>query len=246
VLIVTGSVARAATDALSDIDLELYVTDPGLLLDTTAWYEAFGQVLVVEALPNPWWHPTRLVNYVGGKVDFMIASVSDLVIATYRRPFRVLVDKDHGTEHLHVEPKGPRPAPSAEEFLECVHWFYAETLMAAKCIVRDELWMAMSRDAEAKAMLLRMLEWDHRSRYGANYDTWYLGTHWREWMDQDIQTALTKCWSGWDPEQSATALTDTIDLFALVSERTAGALGQEPFDHKKVSTEVQRILALRE
>jgi aminoglycoside 6-adenylyltransferase len=245
VLIVTGSVAREATDELSDIDLELYVTDPSRLLDTTAWYQAFGDVLVVEALPNPWWHPTRLVNYGGAKVDFMIAGTADLATAVYRRPFRVLVDKDHATAHLGVEPKGPRPAPTAEEFLECVHWFYAEALMAAKCIVRGELWMAKSRDAELKAMLLRMLEWDHRSRYGADYETWYLGTHWREWMDPDVQKALAECWAGADALSSATALTHTIDLFIRVSERTAAALGHPAFDHKRVGDEVHRLLALR-
>ena len=36
-------------------------------------FEQFGDVLVVEALANPGWHPTRLVYYVDGKIDFMIA-----------------------------------------------------------------------------------------------------------------------------------------------------------------------------
>jgi aminoglycoside 6-adenylyltransferase len=243
VLVVTGSVAREAADDLSDIDLELYVTDPTPLLESTDWYEAFGDVLVVEALPNTWWHPTRLVNYVGGKVDFMIAMVADISTVVYRRPFRVLVDKDEATGHLHVEPKGPRPSPTADEFLECVHWFYAEALMAAKCIVRDELWMAKSRDAELKTMLLRMLEWDHRARCGADCDTWYLGTHWREWMDPDVQAALIECWAGADAQSSAIALKNTIALFVRVSERTAAALGEPPFDHQKVGDEVQRCLA---
>ena len=166
------------------------------LLEATGWYEAFGEVLVVEAMANPWWYPTRLVNYVGVKVDFMIATIPDLATTVYRRPFRVLVDKDAATGHLRVETKRPRPAPKPEEFLECVHWFYAEALMAAKCIIRGELWMAKSRDAELKSMLLRMIEWDHRARYGADYETWYLGTHWREWMDSDVQAAVIECW-GW-------------------------------------------------
>jgi aminoglycoside 6-adenylyltransferase len=244
VLVITGSTARGATDDLSDLDLELYVTDPARLLEATEWYEAFGDVLVVEALANPWWHPTRLVNYMGIKVDFMIATIGDLATAVYRRPFRVLVDKEDATGHLYVEPKGPQPVPRADEFLECIHWFYAEALMAAKCITRGELWMAKSRDAELKSMLLRMLEWDHRARYGADYETWYLGTHWREWMDSDVQAALIECWAGADAESSATALMHTIDLFVRVSERTAALLSQPTFDHQKVSEEVQHLLAL--
>lgn len=246
VLIVTGSMAREATDALSDIDLELYAREPSRLLDSTDWYCSFGDVLVVEALPNPWWHPTRLVHYVGGKVDFLIAAVTDVATAVYRRPFRVLVDKDALTGHLHIEPKGTRPPPAAEEFLECVHWFFAEALMAAKCIVRDELWMSKSRDAELKSMLLRMLEWDHRARYGPDYDTWYLGTHWRDWMDPDVQSALRECWAGADPRSSATALMNSIALFVRAAQRTAAALRQPAFDYRKAAREVQRCLALLE
>ena len=244
-LVLTGSTARGAVDDLSDIDLEIYVTHPTQLLEATGWYEAFGEVLVVEALANPWWHPTRLVNYVGMKVDFMIATISDLPSTVYRHPFRVLVDKDAATGHLRVETKGPRPAPKPQEFLECMHWFYAEALMAAKGIIRGELWMAKSRDAELKSMLLRMIEWDHRARYGADYETWYLGTHWREWMDSDVQTALIECWAGADAPSSITALQHTIELFVRVSERTAALLGQPTFDHEKVGEEVQRLLALR-
>jgi aminoglycoside 6-adenylyltransferase len=245
-LVVTGSTARGAVDDTSDIDLEIYATDPTQLLEATRWYEAFGEALVVEALANPWWHPTRLVNYVGIKVDFMIAPISDLATAVYRRPFLVLVDKDDATRQLHVETKGPRPVPTSEEFLECMHWFYAEALMAAKCIIRGELWMAKSRDAELKSMLLRMIEWDHRARYGADYETWYLGTHWREWMDSDVQAALIECWAGADAESSTSALQHTIDLFVRVSDRTAALLGQPTFDHQKVGEEVQRLLALRQ
>jgi aminoglycoside 6-adenylyltransferase len=53
-----------------------------------------GDVLVVEALPNPEWIPTRLVYYVGGKLDFGIANVRSLASSHYARPFEVLVDKD--------------------------------------------------------------------------------------------------------------------------------------------------------
>lgn len=243
-LVVTGSMARGAVDELSDIDVELYATDPSPLLGSPDWYRAFGEVVVVEALPNPWWHPTRLVHYAGGKVDFLIAAVTDLATTIYRRPFRVLVDKDALTAHLRIDPKGPRPAPTGEAFLECVNWFFAEALMAAKCIVRDELWMAKSRDAELKSMLLRMIEWDHRARHGAEYDTWYLGTHWREWMDPDVQGALRECWAGADPRSSASALEKTVALFALLAQRTAAALGQPTFDYQKADAELRRCLAL--
>jgi hypothetical protein len=55
VVVLSGSVACGPTHvhALSDLDVELYVTEPATLLNTTAWYAQFGEVLVVEPSPIP-------------------------------------------------------------------------------------------------------------------------------------------------------------------------------------------------
>src|SRR5689334_10855702 len=97
VVVLEGSLARndASIDALSDLDIRLYVTQPERLLHTHDWYAQFGDVLVVEALENPGWYPTRLVYYVDGKIDFMIAPAASLVDRQrFGRKVRVLVDKD--------------------------------------------------------------------------------------------------------------------------------------------------------
>jgi aminoglycoside 6-adenylyltransferase len=111
-------------------------------------------------------------------------------------------------------------------------------------VVVPEVRMAKSRDAELKSMLLHMLEWDHRTGYEADYETWYLGTHWWDWMDPDIQVALNECWGGADAQSSATALKHTIDLFVRVSDRTAAVRNQPTFAHQKIGEEVQRLLAM--
>src|SRR6266542_2154498 len=134
VVVLTGSAAVGPelVHALSDLDVELYVTRPAALLDDDTWYAQFGEVLVVEALPNPGWHPTRLVYYVDGKIDFMLAPSSALATTRYERPFQVLLDKDGIAAHL---PAASRPAgspPTENEFLECIHWFYAAAIMCAK------------------------------------------------------------------------------------------------------------------
>jgi hypothetical protein len=63
-VVLTASVAREghAADELSDLDIELYVLDTAPLLNHREWYQRFGQVLVVEELQNPDWHPTRLTS----------------------------------------------------------------------------------------------------------------------------------------------------------------------------------------
>ncbi len=58
--------------------------------------------------------------------------------------------------------------------------FYAAASMAAKAIVRGELWAATIRDRDLKQELLSMIEWDHKARYGWAYDTWYDGKYLRE------------------------------------------------------------------
>jgi predicted nucleotidyltransferase len=104
-VVLTGSVAREghAADELSDLDIELYVLDTAPLLNHGDWYQRFGQVLVVEELENPDWHPTRLIYYVDGKIDFMIAQVETAKGGIgYTRAYRVVVDNDGLADHLHL------------------------------------------------------------------------------------------------------------------------------------------------
>jgi aminoglycoside 6-adenylyltransferase len=143
--------------------------DPSALLDNTTWYTRFGEVLVVEALPNLGWHPTRLVYYVDGKIDFMIGPVAALATTRYERRFQVLLHKDDIATRLALVPPVAVPAPTEDAFVRCIHWFYAAAIMCAKCIVRDEPWQAKHRDWDLKQELMRMIEWDHKARYGWAY-----------------------------------------------------------------------------
>lgn len=246
--LLTGSVARGdgQFDELSDLDIELYVTDPRPLREQREWYEQFGYVLVVEELENLGWHPTRLVYYVDGKIDFMIGQVDAARAGIeYDRPYLILVDKDGLGETLRRGSVEARP-PSQAEFLRSISWFYAGALMEAKCIVREESWMAVLRDRDLKDELLRMIEWDHRTRYGWNYDTWYGGMHFRDWMDEDIRVALGSCWADFSPLAMRRALRASVALFDTVATRTAGALGIAVFDREAVRKEIERLLGLAE
>jgi aminoglycoside 6-adenylyltransferase len=247
-VVLTGSVARrdGSVDELSDLDVELYVRATAPLLDTRDWYGRFGDVLVVEELDNPEWHPSRLVYYVDGKIDFMIANVDAARSGVgYDRAYRVLVDKDGLAGHLRDQPSRGSLPPSEDDLERCANWFYAAALMWAKMAVRDDPWKAKLREIDANEQLRRMIEWDHRSRYGWDYETWFLGAHFREWMDVDVAEALNECWADLTPERTIRALRASIRLFDRVARRTAGVLGHEPFDAGPVRAEIERVLALR-
>ncbi|MGD1012279.1 MAG: aminoglycoside 6-adenylyltransferase [Acidimicrobiales bacterium] len=243
-VVLTGSAALGPEflDDLSDLDVELYANDPSRLLGETAWYEQFGEVLAVEALLNPGWWPTRLVQYVGGKVDFMVGPVDALGTAPYHRRFRVLLDKDKLAEDLPRDEK-PEEPPVAAAFEECTNLFYSAVLMCAKCVVRDEPWLAKLRDWDAKQQLLAMIEWDHKARHGWSYETWYNGKNLQNWADADVRAALGQCWGPFELSETADALIETVALFETLSSRTARVLGLEKPDTSRVRAELRGILA---
>jgi aminoglycoside 6-adenylyltransferase len=243
--VLTGSIARdpEGADKEADLDVELYVTNPSPLLQDDTWYEQFGEVLVVEALENPGWHPTRLVYYAEGEIDFMIAPAAILSgSVVYDRPFRVLLDKDSASSAFQRTARTRGQRPTAADFLQCVHWFYAATIMWAKYLARDDPWAAKQRDWDSKKLLLTILEWDHQARKGCDYDTWYLGTHLREWVDADLLGPIDACWSGFSRQDSLRALRASLSLFDVLSTRTATVLGIAPFDATSVRRRIDQLL----
>ena len=248
VVVLDGSLARddGSTDEWSDLDLQLYVTDPAPLLEQRSWYGQFGEVLVVEALENRGWFPTRLVYYVDGKIDFMIAPVAVLRDAQeYDRPMRVLIDKDGVSASIAGGPRTRVELPDADEYHVCVNDFYAAALMEAKMLVRDEPIKAKVRDFDLKARLFEMIVWDHAARYGEERDVRPRGAEFRRWVDGDTEARLRGCWSDTSTHAAATALGASIDLFDTSSTRLAHALGFEPFANDAVLREIGRILNAR-
>ena len=194
---------------------------------------------------NPGWHPTRLIYYVDGKIDFMIAGVdvADRGIG-YTRPYRIVVDKDDLGARLHAESDAAARAPTPAEVETCINWFYAAALMWTKAVVRGEPWAAKVREWEANGQLLQMIEWDHKSRYGWGYDTWHLGVRMHDWMDADILAALAPCWADFATESMKSALSASVALFDDLARRTRSALGLDPFDSGPVRQEIARLLSL--
>lgn len=246
VVLLTGSLARERhVDDLSDVDVELYVSDPIPLLEQDAWFEQFGTLAAVEKLDNPGWHPTRLAHYTDGKIDFMIAPINAVRLEASRRgpiPFKVLIDKDQSAADL-VREEPRRARPSAEEFTTCINNFYAAAIMAAKYTARDEPWRVKMLDWEAKESLLRMIELDHRARYGWDFDTSYLGGRFRDWVDEDVLAELSDCWGDFRADSAARALLRTVVLFDRLTERTTASLRYAPFDSAPARARIADLLA---
>lgn len=241
-LVLTGSAASGTEHPLSDRDIEVFASAPAVLLDDESWWKDLGEVLVVERLINGDGDPTRLVYYVGGKLDFTILSNDALRGRRYARPFHVLVDKD-GSALTASGPEPHPPPPTPEELVESMHWAWAAALMCGKAIVRDELWAAQLRDRDLKDELLRMVEWDHHVRYGTDVDTKFLGRGLRQWMDDDVCNALEHCWGRFDVDDMRRALLATVNLYVRIAARTQQRLGAPPFDHGKIRCELDKILA---
>jgi aminoglycoside 6-adenylyltransferase len=242
-VVVTGSFARGDHDELSDLDIELYVRETHALLEETDWYERFGEVLVTEALENPDWHPSRLVYYVDGKIDFMIAPVRSLSEGiAYDGPYLVPVDKDGREDRL--EPSVGVAPPSADEFRRCIDWFYSAALQYAKAVVRDDPWPVKTRDAELKAQLLQMLEWEHGARNGWASRPPHNGSRLAEWAPPDLAAEVATCWADFAIPASVEALRTSTRLFELVAGRVAVSLGYDDEVTVKASAEVDRLLGL--
>ena len=243
-LILEGSVGRgdSSVDEWSDLDLRVYVNEPGRLLERREWFERFGDVLVVEALENPGWYPTRLVYYVDGKIDFMIAPVASLRDRSrFGRRVRILVDKDALTAAIEQgEPPGVT-VPDRAAFLVCVNEFYAAALMCARMLVRDEPVKAKFRDWDMKTRLFEMIAWDHQARYGSTRDVRPFGTNFRKWVDPAVAEELERCWSDLRVDTSYRALHATVALFRTSSERATSAIGVQPFVADAVIEEIARI-----
>lgn len=241
-VVLTGSAASAAAHPLSDRDIELHVRDTAILERDDVWWNKLGQVLAVERLENGKGQPTRLIYYVGGKLDFTLVDIRD-ERGIYDRPFEVLLDKDNDGASFQLNPT-LCAAPDQEAFDECVNWGYAAALMIAKAIVRDEPWSVKLRDGDLKAELLRMIEWDHVIRYDGKRDVRYLGTKMRDWMDATVQQRLEECWASFDLSDNRRALLSSLVLFGELASRIANAKSLMDFSHEAVHSEIQGILAM--
>jgi len=260
-VIVLGSRGRTdqPADEWSDLDVSLFVHDPGRYLSNADW---------VQVLDRPWvsfvertadgsgWE--RRVLFEGGlDVDLVLIPVDRVEQMArqgisvdsadpIRRGVRVLLDKDRLLEGLAALP-GPEPIrpPSQVEFLQLVNDFWYHTVWTAKKLRRGELWTAKScADNYMKWRLLSLIEWHARATKGWDLDTWHQGRFLEQWADPRIVKQLHDAFAHYEESDVWRALWATMDLFRWVAGETAARLGYEyPAAAEEYSTELVRELA---
>lgn len=231
--ILTGSMGRndGTSDDLSDLDVEIFCTDPDVYTQSDAWMGTIRPVWVYEALPSDDGLPNRLIIFEGGlKVDFQIKPTSALgrrlETELYARGYRVLLDRD-GVAQTAGEPSRrlESPTPTEEQFRLLIELFWFEAYHVAKYLRRDDPWPAKARDWGIHEVLLSMLEWQARAEGKAAQEIRHLGIGMRGWVESDVWLALTRSFGSFDPEDSWRALAVTVDLFERAAPKTAAALG---------------------
>lgn len=243
VLLSSSRASRVAkTDALSDFDIVLIVTDATPLLQDLMWQETMGEIMVrlpvaakdVDGLVT---HSRLVIHTDGTKIDYTIMPQN--VLEVHRKldtlpdnldvGYRVLLDKARlcyglakPTYAAHIPAK-----PTQAEFTAVVEEFFWETHYVAKNLWRDELWQAKySLEMVMKLNLLRkMLEWFVELRENWTFRPGPFGKGLKAQLPSELWTAFEATFADADTERNWLALFATIELFRWVATDVADQLG---------------------
>jgi len=244
VVILEGSRASDCnTDALSDYDLNVFVTDGASFTSNNHWITIFDDVLVYQK--EKFFHknieiPTRLVVYENSpKVDFSfwpIEMLHEIVDSKtlpehYRNGYKVLLDKDNITQDM--------PAalfdgfvigkPTKDEVLTTIYNFWFETYCIVKYLKRNSLWYAkVLENGPIKRFLLQMILWHESSKDDWKNNKIHLeGKNLEGHLDEDIRRALAGCFSRYNKEDTWRSLCKMTELFKKLSREVAAKLSIE-------------------
>jgi aminoglycoside 6-adenylyltransferase len=255
-VLLVGSQARRDTpaDRWSDLDLVLFVDEPGRYAHDTAWVARFGTPALTFLEPTSvGGRVERRVLYEDGvDVDFPLLEATaarelavtpgaDVVLA---RGYLVLHD-EIGIEDVLAELPAPEPRalPDAAAFTQLASDFWHHGLWAAKKLRRGEVFSAIScLDGYMKWRLLELLEW-HARAVDPAVDTWHDGRFLERWADPGALAALERAYAHYDLRDVARALWETLDLFQGLEAETATRLGLEhPLDHADLRRRIAEVV----
>lgn len=205
VVIIIGSRARAErpADAWSDLDVLLFVEDPGVYVGTSEWLHALGTVWLtfIERTATGDAHERRALYAGGVDVDFVPLPVELIrgemppqAAAVLRGGYRLLVDKEACAAKLQavIASLSALEASRPPDLLNVAQDFWYHCVWTAKKLRRGELWMALG-SLNSYMMwncLLPIIEAHARQVYGADHSTWFQGRFLDDWAAPDAQAGL--------------------------------------------------------
>lgn len=227
---IVGSRARNdhPADEWSDLDIVLFTLNQHLYMTNCEWLENMGNVLNTFAYKTAGGDPERLTLFEGGwQVDFVIHTYDSLkqivesksIPNNFHRGVKVIIDKDNIATNIMPKQFVAPPDITITEsaFKQIANMFLFAALYTAKQILRNELWIAKTRDANIKELLLQIIEWHEKAVNGNNYDTWHAGRFLCEWASEDIQKDLENTFGHFNRVDSWKALLATFNLFQRLS-----------------------------
>lgn len=239
---------KSPTDALSDYDLILILTDIHPFFDDRSWLGDFGPVLVMYdnplGLEDGFEQSAFITQYENGlKIDFVLWPVGLLqrTVAAPQLPeefdagYLVVLDKDHLTAGLKPPTyRGYIPNPPTEaEYRKRIELIYHEATYVAKFLWRDDLMAAkhIMENGMLQENLRPMLEWRSEIDLGWSVKPGPYGRRLKQWLRPDLWAELETIYTGADLQDNWDAMYRIIALFRKVAIEVGDLLGYAyPFD----------------
>jgi aminoglycoside 6-adenylyltransferase len=263
ILTSSRAIPHARTDAFSDYDVILALTDVQPLFRDRAWLEGFGSVLALYRDPlisdRGFQRSAYVTQYEDGlKIDFSLWPVELLkrITAEPQLPtefdagYRVLLDKDNLTAGLQASTyRGYIPTPPTEtEYQDKIESFFLDTGYVAKFLWRDDLMAAkyILDNSLKQDHLLPMCEWRIEIDHQWSLKLGPYGRGLKRWLRQDLWSDLEQTYTGADVESNWIALFQSIDLMRRVASEVGDALGYRYPDEleQRVRKYLHRVKAL--
>lgn len=239
-LILTGSRAiKDKSDEFSDYDVAVFLNDDSRFTSSDGWLLEFGNPWVCVHEKIDWKGtcvPTRLVIFDPGvKIDFIFYPTKVLgELADNPLPddfavgYQILIDKDKLTTKMHAPSREcyQENPPTQNEFLRIVEEFWFEVYHVAKYLARGDLWSAKFRIGNIQQeFLLKMIRWHVQAKHDWKYTTHTQGKRMKEWIEPKNWDEVSRCFSGFNEEESSKALKYTMDMFRRLAKESAARLG---------------------
>ena len=242
ILTSSRAIPQAHTDAFSDYDVILILTNIQTFFADRSWLDAFGSVLALYRDPlildRGFQRSAYVTQYEDGlKIDFNLWPVELLkqIVVEPQPPkefdagYQILIDKDNLTTGL--KPPTYRayiPTPPTEtEYQDKIESFFLDTTYVAKFLWRDDLMAAkyILDNSLKQDHLLPMFEWRIQIDHDWSLKLGPYGRGLKQWLPKDLWADLENTYTGAVLETNWTALFQTINLMRRVATEAGEALG---------------------